>query len=88
MTKMSGRPGTVRSGSTTTRPLRSSGTARNVPIPEAATPAAQRTVAASTRSPAPMTIPVASTAVTAAPVRTSTPRRTSSDRAFSEEAAE
>ena len=57
MTKTSGWPGIVRSGSTRTRPARSSGTPSDRASGEAATPAAQSTVRAAIRS-APMPTPL------------------------------
>ena len=68
------RRGCVRSGSTRTRPERSSGTPRVLASGEPWTPAAQRTVRAA-MSPASVSTPSASIAVTRVPVRTSTPRR-------------
>ena len=72
MTKMSGWPGTERSGVTFTRPARSVSAPSQWPAGEAITPAAQMTVRASMRS-APIETPSASSAVTAVPSRTSTP---------------
>ena len=75
--------GDVRSGSTSTRPARSSGTPRVLARGEAATPAAQSTVRASIRS-APSVTPAVVDLRDHRPVRTSTPIRTSCSRAFSE----
>ena len=83
MTKTSPWPGIVRSGSTWTRPARSSGTPSDRASGDAATPAAQITVRAAIRS-RPMPTPSASIAVTIWPVRTSTPRPASCRRACSE----
>src|SRR5438046_2883086 len=73
-TKTSGRPGTERSGSTFTCPLRSSGAPSARASGELATPAAQRTVFAPMRS-CPSVMPPASTSVTRRPSQTVTPRR-------------
>ena len=51
ITKTSGWPGMVRSGSTITRPARSSGQPSTRPSGEAATPAAHKMTAAGTVSP-------------------------------------
>ena len=81
-TKSSECPGMERSGSTRTRPARSSGTPRVVRSGDAATPAAHRTVPATTLSP-PSIAPRESTPVTAVRSRTSTPSRCSEARAAS-----
>src|ERR1039458_1943477 len=87
MTKISGWPGTVRSGSTITRPARSSGAPVRwetiFPNSEASTPAAHSTVFAgmrSTESPVRTVTPARSKPVTVEWVRARTPR---SDRARS-----
>src|ERR1035438_2972987 len=87
MTKISGWPGTVRSGSTITRPARSSGAPVRwetiFPNSEASTPAAHSTVFAgmrSTESPVRTVTPARSKPVTVERVRARTPR---SDRARS-----
>ena len=79
ITNASGWPGIERSGCTCTRPARSSGTPSERPRLDAWTPAAQKTLLASMRSPPALT-PAASIPVTAEEVRTSTPsvRRSSS----------
>ena len=85
ITKTSFRPGTVRVGSTRTRPARSSGT------PERSSRAARprrrpptgRCARGSARCPS--VTPAASMPVTRAPVQTSTPRRSSCVRAFGRE---
>src|ERR1035438_8116151 len=81
MTRISGCPGTLRLGSTMTRPARSSWaparSARTLPRREARTPAAQSTVWVAMRSVRPSTVkvaPSASMAVTLALVRERTPR--------------
>ena len=76
MTKISGWPGTVRSGPTTTRPTRSFSTPSHLAADEEATPAAQMMVAASRRSSS-MVTPRASHSDTGLPRRTSTCRRSS-----------
>ena len=89
-TNTSGKPGSEQSGSTGTRPARSTATpawsARCLPRVEAATPAAHTIVRASVRvlSPsAPCTsMPFASTSTTAASSRISTPMRSSRAAAF------
>src|SRR5580704_14765719 len=63
--KISGWPGTDRSGLTLIRPTRSHSAPSHWPAGEAATPAAQITVRASIRT-GPIVTPVASTAVTGA----------------------
>ena len=83
MTKTSGAPGMERSGSTFTRPTRSSGTPSDRAIGDGATPAAQMTVRERIRRP-PATTPSASTAVTGVPTRTSQPIRRKRAAAFSE----
>src|ERR1017187_1834923 len=81
MTKISGCPGTLRSGSTMTRPARSScaagRSASTLPRCDARTPAAQSTVWVAMRSSRPLTetvTPSASMFVTRALVRERTPR--------------
>ena len=69
MTEISGWPASERSGSTVTRPARSSGAPRVAPSGEAATPAAQMTVFAARRS-SPTCTPSASTPLTWRPSQT------------------
>ena len=70
--KISGCPGTVKSGWMTIRPFRSAATPSHAAAGEARTPAAQMIVSASTRRPPKTTLP-AVTLVTASPSATSTP---------------
>ena len=79
-TKISGWPGTDRSGSTMTRPARSAATPSQRAAGEASTPAAHRIVPASITL-SPMLTALAVIAVTAVPRRTSTPRRSRARRA-------
>ena len=72
ITKISGRPGTVRSGSTITRPARSAGASSQRAAREAWTPAAQITVRDGTAV-SPIRMPASSQAVTGTPHRTSAP---------------
>ena len=76
-TKTSGWPGIVRSGPTTTRPARSSGTPSDWPSGLALTPAAQKTLRTGMNS-SPMETPCGVTLVTIEFRRTSTPMRSRS----------
>src|SRR6201993_4421265 len=76
MTKISGRPGTRRSGPTRTRPAGSASTPSQAAAGEAATPAAHITVRAVIHSPS-TSAPVASTVFTLRLINTSTPRAAS-----------